>query len=162
MDFLSAQKEVDVWISQFKIKYFSPHEIITQLSEELGELSESILKNDSEGVAEELGDVVFALICMANSQNVILKKVYDFGSLSVDSFLYLSFTQGKLAKEISHLYGPKKKKKSEEESSVGDKLSDCCVAVSYFANKHNVDLSSSFSSHMNKLYGRDNNRWEKC
>lgn len=78
------QKEVDAWIKQYKIGYFKPLEILARLTEEVGELARELnhrygpkKKKDSEGKKEledEIGDVIFTLICLANSLGLDLDK----------------------------------------------------------------------------------------
>ncbi|ADU30158.1 nucleotide pyrophosphohydrolase [Evansella cellulosilytica] len=79
-----AQAQVDEYISQFKEGYFSPLAMMARLTEELGELAREINhfygekpKKDSEEektVEQEIGDVFFVLICLANSLNVNLDE----------------------------------------------------------------------------------------
>lgn len=77
-----AQKKVDDWINQFEEGYWTPLSMFAALVEEVGELAEEI--NSLEGykpkksddgyvdVEMELGDVLFALICIANYYDVDL------------------------------------------------------------------------------------------
>jgi Predicted pyrophosphatase len=85
------QQEVDQYISQFKTGYFSPLGQTVRLTEELGELAREINhyygekpKKSSEPaktVEEELGDLLFVLICLANSLHIdmdsALSRVLD-------------------------------------------------------------------------------------
>ncbi len=81
------QQEVDQYIGQFKEGYFSPLAMTARLAEELGELAREINhcygekpKKESEkdkAIEEELGDVLFVLICMANSLNIDLQESHD-------------------------------------------------------------------------------------
>ncbi|OCA83551.1 nucleotide pyrophosphohydrolase [Pradoshia sp. D12] len=81
------QQEVDQYIGQFKEGYFSPLAMTARLTEELGELAREINhyygekpKKESEtekAIEEELGDVLFVLICMANSLNIDLQDAHD-------------------------------------------------------------------------------------
>lgn len=81
------QKEVDSYIGQFKEGYFTPMELMARLTEELGELSREVMHefgpkkkkaSESEGaIADEMGDVLFVLICMANSLDIDLQKAHD-------------------------------------------------------------------------------------
>ena len=82
-----AQKEVHVWASQYEVPYWKPHEILARMAEEVGELAREInhrfgpkKKKASEGerdLADEIGDVYFTLICLANSQGIDLDEVFD-------------------------------------------------------------------------------------
>ncbi|MCF7799138.1 hypothetical protein K9M74_04500 [Candidatus Woesearchaeota archaeon] len=161
MNYLAAQQEVDTWISQFKISYFQAHEIITQLAEENGEVSMAVLKEEKEEIAEELADVVFALICMSNSHHISLQATYKSIALPTPSTHTLTYAIGQVAREISHLYGPKKKKDSEERADLKQRLEETCVAVNQVAESYHINLDEAFQKHMDKLYNRDNNRWEK-
>jgi NTP pyrophosphatase (non-canonical NTP hydrolase) len=81
------QQEVDAYISQFKEGYFSPLAMTARLTEELGELAREVNhyygekpKKTSEvekTIEEELGDLLFVLICFANSLNIDLEKAHD-------------------------------------------------------------------------------------
>lgn len=81
------QARVDEYIRQFKVGYFSPLAMMARLSEETGELAREInhhygekQKKSSEtekAIAEELGDVLFVLITMANSLEIDLEEAFD-------------------------------------------------------------------------------------
>lgn len=81
------QQDVDTYINQFKEGYFSPLALTARLTEELGELAREInhyygekpkKKTEQEKtVEEELGDVLFVAICLANSLNINLTDSFD-------------------------------------------------------------------------------------
>ncbi|MCA1030494.1 nucleotide pyrophosphohydrolase [Bacillus timonensis] len=81
------QAEVDTYISQFKEGYFSPLAMQARLTEELGELAREINhyygekpKKSTEKentVEEEMGDILFVLICFANSLNIDLEDAHN-------------------------------------------------------------------------------------
>ncbi|RYL88847.1 nucleotide pyrophosphohydrolase [Sporolactobacillus sp. THM7-4] len=83
----SLQDEVDQYISQFKEGYFSPLALMARLTEELGELAREVnhyygekKKKPTEAektVEEELGDLLFVVICMANSLHIDLGTALD-------------------------------------------------------------------------------------
>lgn len=91
MTFEYMQKEVDNWTAQFKPQYWGPLEIMARLMEETGELAREINHlygpkpkkptEDKRELAEEIGDIFFTLICLANSQGINLddawKRVMD-------------------------------------------------------------------------------------
>jgi len=68
---------------------------------------------------------------------------------------------GELAREINHIYGPKKKKSSEELKDLSDEIADVIFTLSCLANSLNIDLDEAFKRTMNKYYGRDKDRYEK-
>ncbi|UAL50793.1 MULTISPECIES: nucleotide pyrophosphohydrolase [Metabacillus] len=81
------QKEVDAYIGQFKEGYFSPLAMMARLTEEMGELAREINhtygekpKKHSEQekkIEEEAGDILFVLICLANSLNIDLEEAHN-------------------------------------------------------------------------------------
>nr|AKQ02247.1 MazG nucleotide pyrophosphohydrolase [uncultured Microgenomates bacterium Rifle_16ft_4_minimus_37633] len=81
------QKQVDAWVSRYKIGYFKPHEILARLMEEVGELAREInhrfgpkKKKYSENEAnlgDEMADVIFTLVCLANSLNIDLDSHFQ-------------------------------------------------------------------------------------
>lgn len=82
------QREVDAYISQFKEGYFSPLALVARLAEELGELAREINHHFGEKpkkttepektIEEEIGDLLFVLICLANSLDIDLTEAHDF------------------------------------------------------------------------------------
>ena len=81
------QDEVDAYISQFKEGYFSPLALLARLTEELGELAREVNHYHGEKpkkttekertIEEEMGDVLFVLICFANSLNIDLEEAHN-------------------------------------------------------------------------------------
>jgi len=81
------QKEVDTYIGQFKEGYFSPLAMMARLTEELGELAREVnhyygekpkkSTEKAKAIEEEVGDMLFVLICLANSLNIDLQEAHD-------------------------------------------------------------------------------------
>ncbi len=81
------QKEVDAYISQFKEGYFSPLAMMARLTEEMGELAREVnhyygekpkkTTEKERTIEEELGDVLFVMICMANSLHIDLETAHN-------------------------------------------------------------------------------------
>lgn len=81
------QHEVDQYIGQFKEGYFSPLAMLARLTEELGELAREVNhyygekpKKETEEqntIEQELGDLLFVLVCFANSLNINLEESFD-------------------------------------------------------------------------------------
>lgn len=81
------QKEVDQYIGQFKEGYFTPLAMLARMTEELGELAREVNhyygekpKKSTEKektVEEELGDLLFVMICFANSLGIDLEIAHD-------------------------------------------------------------------------------------
>jgi len=77
-----AQQMVDDWIKTIGVSYFSPLSQLAQLTEEVGETArvinriygdQSFKKSDRDKeLADELADVLFTLICIANSTGIDL------------------------------------------------------------------------------------------
>lgn len=81
-------EEVDKWINQFEEGYWPPLSMLASIMEEVGELSREInslekykkKKNDIdeiERISEELADLLFSIICMANYYKIDLVKAFD-------------------------------------------------------------------------------------
>ena len=82
MSIRQAQEAVDQWINSVGVRYFSELTNLAQLVEEVGELSriisrtygeQSFKDSDRESTLEdELADVLFVIICLANQTGVDL------------------------------------------------------------------------------------------
>ena len=68
---------------------------------------------------------------------------------------------GELAREINHLYGPKKKKSEETTKEMADEIGDIIFTLCCLANSKGIDLDEAFKKVMDKYYNRDNSRYEK-
>ena len=87
MSLAKLQKSVNSWVNQYKIGYFKPLEIMVRLTEEIGELAREILhrygpkkKKSSERkqeVGDEIADIFFTLICLANSLDIDLDRSFE-------------------------------------------------------------------------------------
>ena len=79
---LQAQEQVDQWIKTIGVKYFSELTNLGILMEEVGELSRIMVrkygdqsfknKEEEQLLADEMADVLFVLICLANQTGVDL------------------------------------------------------------------------------------------
>jgi NTP pyrophosphatase (non-canonical NTP hydrolase) len=87
MDLNVLQKKVDEWIKKYGVRYFDELTNMAQLTEEVGEVAriisrvygeQSIKKDEKiDDLGEELADVLFVLICLANQTGVNLEKSFD-------------------------------------------------------------------------------------
>lgn len=81
-----AQKQVDAWVNQYAIGYFKPLEILARLVEEVGELARELnhhfgpkkkkASEEAKEIADEMADIIFTIICLANSLNIDLDKAF--------------------------------------------------------------------------------------
>ncbi len=82
MTIASAQQQVDQWIRTVGVRYFSELTNMAILTEEVGELArimartygdQSFKESDKEkNMADEMADVLWVLICLANQTGVDL------------------------------------------------------------------------------------------
>jgi len=82
-----AQEQVDTWIKTIGVKYFSELTNLGILMEEVGELSRIMVrkfgdqsfKNKEEALllADEMADVLFVLICLANQTGIDLATALE-------------------------------------------------------------------------------------
>ncbi len=87
MTLRDIQREVDEWTRQFTPQYWPPHEILARMAEEVGELAREVnhlygtkKKKDGEpdrNLGQELADILFTAICMANSKGIDLQEEWD-------------------------------------------------------------------------------------
>ena len=82
-----AQKQVDGWIKTYGVRYFSELTNMVILTEEVGELArviartygeQSFKKSDEKAnLADEMADVLWVLICLANQTGVNLTEAFE-------------------------------------------------------------------------------------
>ena len=87
MSLSETQQRVDRWIGQYKEGYFSPLTNLARLTEEVGELAREINHRFGEktkkreepvgSLAMELADILFVVVCLANSQGIDLDQAFD-------------------------------------------------------------------------------------
>lgn len=87
MDIKNAQKVVDDWIKAHGVRYFNELTNMAQLTEEVGEVARIIARrygeqsekesDKSKDLGEELADVLFVLLCLANQTGVDLQAAFD-------------------------------------------------------------------------------------
>ena len=87
MTLKEAQEKVDQWIKKYGVRYFNELTNTAILMEEVGEVARIIArkygeqsnkKSDEESSLEnELTDVLFVLICLANQTGVDLEKAFE-------------------------------------------------------------------------------------
>jgi NTP pyrophosphatase (non-canonical NTP hydrolase) len=81
-----AQEEVDQWIKTIGVKYFSELTNMVLLTEEVGEIARIIARKYGEqsykesdkdlSLADEMADVLFVLICLANQTGINLTEAF--------------------------------------------------------------------------------------
>ena len=82
-----AQSKVDDWINKVGIRYFSELTNMALLMEEVGELARIMARkygeqtakptDNAENMADEMADVLFVLICLANQTGVDLTTAFE-------------------------------------------------------------------------------------
>ncbi len=87
MELNQAQEKVDQWIKKHGVRYFNELTNMAQLTEEVGEVARIIARrygeqseketDKSKDLGEELADVLFVLLCLANQTNVDLQAAFD-------------------------------------------------------------------------------------
>ena len=87
MDIQNAQLEVDNWIKKHGVRYFNELTNMAQLTEEVGEVARIIARRYGEqsekesdknkDLGEELADVMFVVLCLANQTGINLQDAFD-------------------------------------------------------------------------------------
>ena len=80
-----AQKQVDAWIRTYGVRYFSELTNLAVLTEEVSELArvvarrygdQSFKPGEKDNLSEELADVLWVLICLANQTGTDLTEAF--------------------------------------------------------------------------------------
>ena len=83
MTIKEAQEAVDQWIKEYGVRYFSELTNMACLTEEVGELArviartygdQSFKQGEKPNLGEEMADVLWVLICLANQTGVDLTE----------------------------------------------------------------------------------------
>src|SRR5690606_41214611 len=86
MTIIEAQQQVDEWISKYGVRYFGELTNMALLTEEVGELARIMARTYGEqsfkssdlnkDLSEEIADVLWVLICIANQTGVNLVESF--------------------------------------------------------------------------------------
>ncbi len=83
MTIKEAQEAVDRWIKEYGVRYFSELTNMAILTEEVGEMArviarkygdQSFKEGEKDNLGEEMADVLWVLICLANQTGVDLTE----------------------------------------------------------------------------------------
>ncbi len=86
MTIKEAQERVDEWIRTYGVRYFSELTNMAVLTEEVGELArvmarkygdQSFKKGENTDPSEEMADILWVLICLANQTDVDLTEALE-------------------------------------------------------------------------------------
>ena len=86
MNMKDLQIQVDDWINQYGVRYFNELTNMAILTEEVGELArvigriygeQSFKENDKNNIGEELADILFVVLCIANQTNTDLNLEFQ-------------------------------------------------------------------------------------
>ncbi|HVN58399.1 MAG TPA: nucleotide pyrophosphohydrolase [Bacteroidales bacterium] len=87
MTIKEAQEKVDLWIKEYGVRYFSELTNMALLTEEVGELARVIARKygeqsfkqgeESLSLSEEMADIMWVLICLANQTGVDLNDALE-------------------------------------------------------------------------------------
>jgi len=87
LSLLQAQKTVDEWIKTHGVRYFNELTNMAMLTEEVGEIARIIARRYGEqsekesdknkDLGQEMADVLFVLLCLANQTGVDLQTAFD-------------------------------------------------------------------------------------
>ena len=86
MPIVQLQQQVDEWINKYGVRYFNELTNMAILSEEVGEVARIIARqygeqsfkdSDNSDLGEELADVLFVVLCLANQTNTNLQDAFD-------------------------------------------------------------------------------------
>ncbi len=100
MELQVLQDKVDSWIKNYGVRYFDILTNMAQLTEEVGEVARIISRRYGEqsekkvdvnkDLGEELSDVIFVVLCIANQTGINLQKSFD-KKIIQKKYLYWAF-----------------------------------------------------------------------
>lgn len=85
MTIKEAQNNVDSWIKEYGVRYFSELTNMTVLTEEVGELArvmarkygdQSFKEGEKDNMGEEIADIFWVLCCIANQTGIDLTEEF--------------------------------------------------------------------------------------
>ena len=86
MEIKELQQKVDDWIKSYGVRYFNELTNMAILTEEVGELArviarkygeQSFKEGEKENLAEEIADVLWVLVCLANQTGIDLTEAME-------------------------------------------------------------------------------------
>ena len=86
MEIKELQERVDAWIREYGVRYFSELTNMAVLTEEVGELArvmarrygdQSFKAGERDNLADEMADVLWVLVCLANQTGVDLAAAVE-------------------------------------------------------------------------------------
>ena len=86
MTIKEAQQRVDAWINEYGVRYFNELTNMAILTEEVGEVArimartygeQSFKDGDKSDLGDELADVLWVLICLANQTGIDLTEALE-------------------------------------------------------------------------------------
>lgn len=86
MDLKELQAKVDSWIKIYGVRYFNELTNMAILTEEVGELArviarkygeQSFKEGEKDNLADEMADVLWVLVCLANQTGVDLTQAME-------------------------------------------------------------------------------------
>lgn len=87
MEITNLQEQVDIWIKSVGVRYYNELTNMAILTEETGEVARIIARRYGEqsekesdknkDLGEELADVLFVTLCLANQTGIDLQQAFD-------------------------------------------------------------------------------------
>jgi NTP pyrophosphatase (non-canonical NTP hydrolase) len=86
MEIKILQEKVDNWINKHGVRYFNELTNMAQLTEEVGEVAriisrkygeQSMKETDNHDLGQELADVLFVVLCLANQTGIDLQQSFS-------------------------------------------------------------------------------------
>lgn len=107
-----AQQKVDNWIKTYGVRYFSPLTNMAVLTEEVGEVARIVSRQYGEqsfkpsdkdkNLADELSDVLWVVICLANQTGINLTEAFEKNLLKKTSRDSLRHINNEKLKKINN------------------------------------------------------------
>jgi NTP pyrophosphatase (non-canonical NTP hydrolase) len=157
------RKQIDQWFQKKDWSYWPPPIIMLRLGEEIGEVDRAInhiygnkKKRDDEekqNLAEEIGDVVYSLCCLANCEKSDLSKIERVVTDVEDPIKVtnkLSVQSGKLVEMVIN---------GSSSRALTLKIADMIALLMELAQATEVDFDAGIQAALDKSKKRDRDRY---
>ncbi|AKM77911.1 MAG: MazG nucleotide pyrophosphohydrolase [Candidatus Wolfebacteria bacterium GW2011_GWC2_46_275] len=178
MRYQSYQRKIEELFQSLQWGYWTPLSIMARLSEEIGEVAREINHlhgdkrkrwNEPEGdVVEEIGDVLYTLVCFANANGYNLDRAYWIGTLQTHAsrnhsplslHARLHACAGQLIEEVDVRYGANNTSQLLSILTVEIKLGNAIRALESLCERLECTMDDAFNASVHKVSVRDRERF---
>lgn len=178
MQYQSYQRAIEELFQSLRWGYWTPLSIMARLSEEIGEVAREVnhlygdkkkRSSESDGdVEEEIGDVLYTLVCFANANGYDLDRAHWIGTLRVYTsrdrsplslHAKLHAHTGYLVEEVDAQYGVDDTSRRFSILSVEVRMGNVLRALEALCERLGCTMDGAFNKSLRKVSVRDKERF---